>query len=146
MSWGWRIFLVICVFVVFILFMVFKAVRQEFHLVTDDYYEKEIRYQGEIDRIRNARTLQQQILIEYKPALDLVRLTYPENQKDAIKGKIYFFRPSDSGEDQEFIIDPDENGVQVIHVKSLKKGLWQLKINWTYGAMNYQEEKNLILQ
>jgi hypothetical protein len=146
MSWGWRIFFVFIVFVVFILFMVFKAVKQDFHLVTDDYYEKEIRYQGEIDRIRNARTLKQQILIEYQPAMNQVRLTYPEDQKDAIKGKIYFFRPSDSGEDQEFIIEPDEDGIQIIRVKSFKKGLWQLKISWAYGSMNYQEEKNLILQ
>jgi len=146
MNWGWKIFFVFLIFVGFILFMVLKAIRQDFHLVAENYYEKEIQYQGEIDRIRNARALKEQIVIEYTPATQSVQLTYPRNHVNAIKGKIYFFRPSSSREDQEFVIDPDEKGIQVISVRSLKKGLWQLKVNWTHGPSQYQEEKNLILQ
>jgi nitrogen fixation protein FixH len=146
MNWGWKLFLAFFVFVGFILFMVFSAIRQDFHLVVDNYYEKEIKYQGEIDMIRNARALEEQIVIEYKPASQSVHLSYPGAHLDAIKGKIYFFRPADSGDDREFIITPDKKGKQVISVKSLKKGLWQVKINWRYGATEYQEEKNLILQ
>lgn len=146
MNWGWKIFFVFLAFVGFVLFMVFKALRQDFQLVSDNYYEKEIKYQGEIDRIRNAQALSERLVIEYQPVKQSVVLTYPSDQKEAIEGNVYFFRPSDSGEDQEFIINPDERGVQVISVKSLKKGLWQVKINWTYGAIEYQEEKNLTLQ
>jgi hypothetical protein len=146
MNWGWKIFLVFLGFVGFILFMVFSALNQEFHLVADNYYEKEIRYQGEIEMIRNARTLEEQVNIEYKPDNQTVVITYPGDQKDAIRGMISFFRPSDSQDDQVFTIDPDEKGMQSISVKSLRKGLWQVKINWTYGPTEYQEEKNLTLQ
>lgn len=146
MNWGWKIFLVFLAFVGFVLFMVFSAVMQDFHLVADNYYEKEIKYQGEMDMIRNARSLNERLDINYLPSEQSVVLTYPAEQKDAIQGKVYFFRPSDSRDDKEFIIRPDEKGVQVISVKSLKKGLWQVKINWSYGSTDYQEEKNLTLQ
>ena len=146
MSWGWKIFMVFLAFVGFILFMVFRALNQDFHLVADNYYEKEIKYQGEIDMIRNARALDDQVRIDYRTADQVVVFTYPESQKDAIRGNIYFFRPSDSAEDRIFAIEPDESGTQSIRVKSLKKGLWQVKVNWTYGAKGYQEEKNITIQ
>lgn len=146
MNWGWKIFFVFLLFVGFILVMVFRALNQEFHLVADNYYEKEIRYQGEIDMIKNARSLDEQVIIEYKPDNQTVVVTYPGDQKDAIRGTIYFFRPSDSRDDKAFPITPDEKGIQSISVKSLRKGLWQVKINWTYGSIGYQEEKNLTLQ
>lgn len=146
MNWGWKIFFVFLIFVGFVLFMVSRAVMQDFHLVADNYYEKEIKYQGEMDMIRNARSLKEKLKIVYRPADQAVVLTYPAQQKDAIQGTVYFFRPSDSGDDQEFDIRVNEKGVQVISVKSLKKGLWQVKINWSYGATEYQEEKNLTLQ
>jgi len=146
MNWGWKIFLVFVVFIMFIMIMVFKAIRQDFHLVADNYYEKEIKYQREIDNIKNARALEHQIVIDYRSTEDAVIFIFPGDQKDALKGKIYFFRPSDSSLDQDFIINPNKEGMQVVSVKSLKKGLWQVKINWIYGAKEYQEEKNLILQ
>ena len=65
MNWGWKIFLMTAGFVLFILFMVFRAMQQDFHLVYEDYYDKEIKYQGEIDNIKNARNLKDGLKIEY---------------------------------------------------------------------------------
>ncbi len=146
MNWGWKIFLVFVIFIIFIMMMVFKAIRQDFHLVADNYYEKEIKYQGEIEKIKNARALEHPIVIEYQPIRQAVILTFPKDQTDALEGNIYFFRPSDSNLDQNFIINPDSKGMQLISVKSLKKGLWQVKVSWQYGSAEFQEEKNLILQ
>jgi hypothetical protein len=130
MSWGWKIFLVFMGFVGLVLFMVFSALNQEFHLVADNYYEKEINYQGEMDMIRNARALKEQVIIEYQSVNQTVVFTYPAEHKD----------------DRVFAIASDESGRQTISVKTFKKGLWQVKINWTYGATGFQEEKNLTLQ
>ena len=146
MSWGWKIFIVFTAFVGFILFMVFSAVNQEFYLVSDNYYEKEIQYQGEIDMIRNARALKDQVKIMYDPNVQNITFIFPEEHKTAVSGNIYFFRPSDSAADQVFTIDADDTGTQSISVKSLRKGLWQVKVNWTFGATGYQEKKNITLQ
>lgn len=146
MSWGWKIFLITAGFVLFILFMVFRAMQQDFHLVYDDYYDKEIKYQGEIDNIKNARNLKDGLKIEYLLGEGKVKFTYPPEHKNSIKGSLYFFRPSDSSLDMSFPIQSGPDGTQSISVNSLKKGLWQVKVNWAYGNLEFQEEKNLTIQ
>jgi len=146
MNWGWKIFLITAGFVLFILFMVFRAMQQDFHLVYEDYYDKEIKYQGEIDNIKNARNLKDGLKIEYLLREGKVKFTYPPEHKNSIKGAIYFFRPSDSSLDTSFPIQSESDGTQFISVNSLKKGLWQVKVNWTFGSQEFQEEKNLTIQ
>lgn len=146
MNWGWKIFFITAGFVLFVFFMVYKAMQQDFHLVYEDYYDKEIKYQGEIDRIKNAMELKDGLKIEYLLREDKIKITYPPDQKNSIKGAIYLFRPSDSSLDTSFPIESDPEGVQIISVSSLKDGLWQVKVNWAFGNKEYQQEKNLILQ
>ena len=133
-------------FVLLILFMVFRAMQQDFHLVSDDYYDREIKYQGEIDNIKNARNLKEGLKIEYLLREGKVKLTYPPDHKNSIEGSIYFFRPSDSSLDTFFPIRSEPDGTQLISVNSLKKGLWQVKVKWNYGSLEFQEEKNLTIQ
>jgi hypothetical protein len=146
MNWGWKIFFITAGFVLLVLFMVFRAMQQDFHLVYEDYYDKEIKYQGEIDNIKNARNLKDELKIEYLLREGKVKFTYPPDHKNSIKGSIYFFRPSDSTLDISFPIKSGPDGTQFISVGSLKKGLWQVKVNWTYGSQEFQEEKNLTIQ
>lgn len=146
MNWGWRIFTVIVIFLAFILFMVFKAMNQDFHLVADNYYEKEIRYQDEINMINKARALEQPLMIKYNLQEEVVLFVYPKQQVKGISGKLYFYRPSDSRMDKTFEIIPGEDGIQKIGIKSFSKGLWQIKVNWAYGADKFQEEKNIMIQ
>lgn len=146
MNWGWKIFFVTAGFVLFILFMVFKAMQQDFHLVYEDYYDREIKYQGEIDRMRNARALADQLKIEYLLAENKVKLTYPREHRKSIHGDIYFFRPSDSSLDVTMPIQADLDGIQIISVAGFKKGLWQVKVNWAFGNRSYQEEQNITIQ
>lgn len=146
MNWGWKIFFITAGFVLFVFFMVYKAMQQDFHLVYEDYYDKEIKYQGEIDRMKNAMELKDGLKIEYLLREDKIKITYPPDQKNSIKGAIYLFRPSDSSLDTSFPIESDPEGVQIISVSSLKDGLWQVKVNWAFGNKEYQQEKNLILQ
>ena len=146
MNWGWKIFIVIISFLALILFMVFKAVNEDFYLVADNYYEKEIKYQDEIDKIKNARGLSQQISIIYMLQEGSIHFKYPESQVQGISGQVQFFRPSDSRMDKVYDIKPEKDGIQRISVKSLEKGLWQIKVNWSYGSDEYQEEKNIMIQ
>ena len=146
MNWGWKIFLITAGFVLFILFMVFKAMQQDFHLVYEDYYDKEIKYQDEIDNTRKALELSDGLKIEYLLKENKILFTYPEEHKKSIKGSIYFFRPSNSNLDITFAIQPGPDGKQEISVGSFQKGLWQVKVNWVYGSVDYHQEENIYLQ
>jgi hypothetical protein len=146
MNWGWKIFFITAGFVLFVIFMVFKAMQQDFHLVYEDYYDKEIKYQGEIDRIKNAKELEEGLMIEYLLQEDKVKITYPPTQKKGIKGDILLFRPSDSSLDTSFPVNSGQDGTQFLSTVSLERGLWQVKVKWAYGNKEYQQEKNIILQ
>ena len=146
MNWGWKIFFIVVGFLLFILFMVFKAMQQDFHLVYEDYYDKEIKYQGEIEKTKKALDLRDGLKIEYLLSEDRIKFTYPGEHQKSIKGLIYFFRPSDSSLDTTFPIQAGKDGTQVISVGSFKKGLWQVKVNWVFGNEEYQQEKNIYLQ
>lgn len=146
MNWGWKTFFIVAGFLLFILFMVFKAMQQDFHLVYEDYYDKEIKYQGEIEKTKKAMDLRDGLNIEYLLSEDKIKFTYPGEHQKSIKGSIYFFRPSDSSLDITFPIQAGKDGTQVISVGSFKKGLWQVKVNWVFGSEEYQQEKNIYLQ
>ncbi len=146
MNWGIRIIILLGAFITLVLFMVSRAMKEEFHLVAENYYEREVKYQEEIDKINNARSLTQPIAINYRAGENMVYIAFPDNQKRHVEGIVYFFRPSDSSLDREFEADPDDTGLQKVDVKNFEKGLWQVKISWRYGRQEFQEEKNIIIQ
>lgn len=49
-SWGYKILVFYLSFVVGMLFLVFKANSESFDLVTENYYEAELKYQDVIDQ------------------------------------------------------------------------------------------------
>ena len=59
------------------------AVRQKMDLVRADYYEEEVRYQGQVDRLNRTAALRSEVAIEHFPALDVhhprIGRTLPQN-------------------------------------------------------------------
>ena len=49
MNWGYKILMVYVIFIAGILLLVFKSSSQNQDLVTEDYYEQELKYQQKID-------------------------------------------------------------------------------------------------
>ncbi len=146
MNWGWKIVVVYGAFVVMTLSMAFFFMRQKVDLVADDYYKQEIEYQGQMDKISNAKSLENPVDISYSMENRAITLIFPgEHIPKGIKGKIHFYRPSNADEDKEFEINLKDSGEQVIGVSSLSKGLWKLKISWTAGGEAYFDEKVVTL-
>ena len=146
MNWGWKIVVVYSGFVVMTLGMVFYFMGHEVDLVADDYYKQEIEYQDQIDKITNAKSLNEPIGFEYSAAERKVKLQFPaEHLTNNLEGSIHFYRPSDSSLDKLFKIDPTNEGVQTIAIGSLNKGLWKVKISWTVANEAYYDEKTITL-
>ncbi len=146
MSWGWKIVILYSLFVIMTLGMVFYFMGHKVDLVADDYYKQEIEYQGQIDKMSNTRSLNKPIGVEYLSSERILRLQFPDqDNQTAIKGKIHFYRPSDSDLDKTFEVKPDAAGLQVISTGSMNKGLWKIKINWTSAGMDFYDEKVITL-
>jgi len=65
MNWEKKIAIVYLSFVGFMGFLVWKCLQQDdIHLVSKDYYQKEIAYQKDIDRMNNTNQLSTQLKFE----------------------------------------------------------------------------------
>ena len=129
--------------VVLVGFVIFTRFNQV-DLVDENYYEKELKYQGMIDKIERTNKLAEPLKIE--SADSYVMLSYPKSfSSNDIKGTITFFRPSDKTKDFTIPVQPDESGFQVISSTNMSKGMWRVKVDWAVGDSTYYNEEVLVL-
>lgn len=141
MDWGKGILLTIIGFVVLIITLVVISVRMDgIELVTENYYEEEIKYQEQIDKENSALRLDREVM-SYDANSKSVLLDLPKGAT----GKLQLFRPSDSNLDQELTITAANEGPTLIPVENLKAGYWKFQLNWTEGGKDYYEEKKIDL-
>ena len=145
MNWGTGILIGIIIFIVIVFTMTVIFMSQDVHLVTDNYYEKTLKYQDEIDKQSRTMALDEEVAIKFDGKL--VNILFPADyMKKNVSGEIYFYRPSNPALDIKVPLQLSENGSQVIPVKRLEKGYWRLKINWMMGDNSYYNEKPIIIQ
>ncbi|MCB0515283.1 MAG: FixH family protein [Chitinophagales bacterium] len=130
-------------FIAMILFLVVASVREDFTLVTDDYYAQEIAYQQHIDRVQNTRTLETPFEYNFDKAKQILYFQFP-TLATAPQGDIYFYRPSDASLDFKVPIAAP-NFEQQISTKELQIGYWQVKVTWSQGETPYYYELKLTL-
>jgi hypothetical protein len=141
MDWGKGILLTIIAFVGFILTLVIISVRQDdIHLVTENYYEKEIKYQDQIDRETSAAGLNREVLVFDSQSKTMV-LDLPVGAK----GNLQLFRPSDARLDQELSLDILEEGKTTVPLVKLKSGYWKVQLTWTENGVDFYQEKKISL-
>jgi len=143
MSWGKGIILVFVVFVLGIGVLVYRSMTKNIDLVTTNYYEKELKYQEQIDKINNTNSLKESIKIEYNG--NVILITYPAVQKD-ISGEISFYKPSDAKSDFKVKVEPGSDLKQMIGKEAFSKGLWKVQINWAMDGKDYFSEDKVMIQ
>ncbi|MCG6959238.1 MAG: FixH family protein [Ignavibacteriaceae bacterium] len=143
-NWGTGIFISYSVFMLLTIITAVYFMNQDVSLVTDDYYQQELKYQDQIDKIERTNALSE------KPAIDFdglgVNISFPKLliEKNVV-GKIHFYRPSDPGLDFALPISLNSEGIQLISTKQLAAGYWRLKLNWMMNGKEYYNEKAIII-
>ncbi|MEL4454574.1 FixH family protein [Lutimonas vermicola] len=138
LNWPTGIFIAILSFMVFILSFVYKSIAMDEYqheLVSEDYYGDELRYQEEIDKLNNAKHLNQDI--ELRNTKNGVTISFPKDiDPSSISGSIYFQRLSNEKLDftEEIKLTDHE---QLISVDKLVSGKWIVKIDWMAGKNSY---------
>ena len=144
MNWGYRIALVYIAFVAFMLFMVVRATQESFDLVSNDYYQQEIRYQDRINQTQNTLSLAEKPKIAV--AQGGLNILFPQALAAKVKeGEIYLFRPSDASLDSRHKLQIDPSGSQTIDTKSLQSGVYELKLSWTMDNKAYYWQERIYL-
>jgi len=144
-SWGTGIVIGIIVFVVISLSMTVIFMTQDVSLVSDNYYEKSLEYQDEIDKQSRTKSLDEQIKINFDGEIITV-LFPPDYLEKNISGEIYFYRPSNSSIDFKLPLQVNDGGSQIIPAQRLEKGFWRLKLNWTMDGNMYFNERAITIE
>lgn len=144
MNWGKSIALFYTLFAATMVFVVIRSTQYDNSLVSDKYYQDDIAYQQQYNRIKNSQELKVPLKIQYNKEDEKLIINFPPPIQ-SIKGTIHLFCPSDSEEDIKLPIELDmDTNRQTISMNSLKKGLWKVKIQWDTPDMAYYDEKTLI--
>jgi hypothetical protein len=139
MDWGKKIAILYIGFVVLTLAFVIFAMNQRVDLVTDNYYEKELKYQEQIDKSKRTKDLKEKMDIQLLDKAVKIKFPAPPD-KNIQKDFILFYRPSDPSKDIKIQVAADSLGFQIIPVEKLSKGFWKIKLNWTSKGSEFYDE------
>ena len=122
------------------------AVRNDPELVRADYYEQEIAYQQQIDRLHRTAAVRSELSVAYDLAKAQVALRLPAaHLADKPAGTIHFYRPSNAKLDFHLPLTVDASGAQNIPTAKLQGGLWKVRVSWTSGGQEYFHDQSLVL-
>ena len=144
-NWGTGIILAFIGFISFIMYFVIKMNtndKYQHDLVTEEYYKDELKYQNDIDKLNNAKTLDTDIT--YSRSNEGLVIQFPKNLDiEKIKGKMFLYRPSNKQLDFETPISLSKTYL-LIPDKRLVDGLWNIKIDWQYNGKSYLFKANIV--
>jgi FixH len=141
MNWGKSIVLCFILFASFIGIMAYRMATAKVDLVQADYYQKEIDYQQQIDRIQNSKTLNNLNIMTYLPSVHTLRIAFPS---PVTKGEVNFYRTSDK--ELDFKVPLSKQTLFEYSTKKLQKGHWKIQSIWSDGAREYFVEKEINIQ
>ncbi len=133
MNWGKSIFWVFVAFATGILYLVYRATQTEFDLVEDDYYEKELAYQNQINQTN--RAIMQNLRLESSFDKDRVRIQI-EGAKEAVSGgRVWFYDAQNRKNDREIALTASDSAqweipVSVLAASALNHTSYELKGMW----------------
>ncbi|WP_185864652.1 FixH family protein [Blattabacterium cuenoti] len=145
-SWDVGIVLSLITFMIFIIYIAFFFPNVESQLVSDRYYEEEIKYQDTINEKKNVLNLDKKVEIIVNN--NGIKIIIPYDNKisndNIIHGYFTLFRSSSKDLDvtRHFKISKYSN-VLFIPKKMMKKGCYKIIIKWKYHTKKYLFEKNI---
>lgn len=144
MNWGKGIALFLILFICTLAFMVYKTTVKTSELVTENYYEEELKHEQVIQAEKNATTLNEKPKIQVNNSTVEIQLP-KELDLNKIQGDIYFYKPDDTKKDRKIKISLDQNYSQQIEINKLFSGLYQVKLNWKQDSLSYYFEQNIFI-
>jgi hypothetical protein len=141
MNWGYKITIVIILFIAGMAVMVSIAMKQKNEMIDDHYYVKELKHQGQIDAENNLNALAEKLTI-----IDVnnqLKVHLPLASIDSIsQGTIIFLRSSDQSKDRNFPLNPNKEGNQWIEKNNFVKGQYTVRISWQSNRKPFYFEQS----
>lgn len=142
-SWGWKVTALYVGFAGMIIALVVASMRQDFDLVSQNYYEEEIKYQDVIDAGRNQSQLSAPMMIH--ASRDEVIIEFPDElRSEGVAGTVRFYSPVNASWDRSYKLDV-RDGRMVVSRADLEKTRYVVKIRCAMGGDSYYQESEIQL-
>ncbi len=143
MNWGYKILIVYLVFVTGMLTLVYMSSMENKDLVSENYYEEEIKYQHVIDESANTASLSSEPVINRNK--NIVNITFPaEFTNEKTDGDWVLYYAADKSKDVQGKLNV-VNGKYSIELPDNATGTYQLKLKWQAAKKKYYYEKVITL-
>lgn len=144
MNWGYKIALVIAIFLAGMFFMVYTSYQQSVPMIDKDYYEKEIAYQEIINASKKYNALSDDSLIILSG--DSMFWNFHENTTgNGAKGKIEFIKTDNESHDKTLSFTCNDNRAYVLPKSIVSSGTYKVRTRWMYNQNEYYREQNITL-
>jgi len=130
---------------IFLAAFVVWAMRQREDLVSADYYEREVRYQEQLDLLNRSHALAAQVVVTFDPAQQIVVIALPADKHLGATGQVHLYRPSDARLDRALPLALEADGTQKLDARELADGLWKVRVKWTAAGQEYFLEQPVIV-
>ncbi len=145
--WPLGIILACALFVTGLAVMVFIACTHSSELVSDNYYEQEVKYQTRLDQLNRTAQLNEQVKVAFDHGAKRISISLPTGPAAAnASGRIQLYRPSAAGLDREVKLELDASGSQSVDATALEPGLWKIRIHWTAGQQEFFADKSVVVK
>lgn len=143
-NWGTGIVIAFIVMIGGMITLVSIALRQDYDLVENDYYEKSVDYQKHIDQVKNTEALAEKV--KFDQANDSLKLTFPQlSEVQNYSGEIHFYSPVEANRDETMKLKLDAKYRQAVSLKGLKNGRYTVKIDWIANKTAYYQEQEITI-
>ena len=137
-NWGTGIVIAFALFISFILYFVFAVQsnsKYDNELVVEEYYKHDAKFGDEMARIQDAQNLVHKPV--FKNTSEGITIVFPEVFiPKNIKGKVFFYRPSNKKFDFEVPISLSSSSLSVPKER-LMGGRWNINMEWQYQGKQY---------
>lgn len=145
MNWGWKLAIGSGLFMAMIIYFVARSFQNETQLVSKDYYEEELHFQDKMQATKNAKDLNDDIVISQGNGE--IQISYPEKIEfgDEAMGTLHFYNVANGHSDKKMPCDFTVHN-QVIPKAQLRPGRYMVRANIEANGKAYYFEKRLTVQ
>lgn len=145
-NWGHGITIVIVLFITGILSMVYITMQQNnsTQLIEENYYDKELVFQQQIDGSHNLNALYPDSLALID-STDFIYIKLPAQAAKVDSGFVEFIRPSDKTKDRRLDLTVNNNGELTLPKSNFINGLYKFRIRWNSNGTTYVKAKDFVI-
>jgi hypothetical protein len=142
-NWGHGIFIGIACCVTALLILVFNSTKETIDLVVEDYYPKELKFENDIEKIKNTKSLEKNISFSVR---DSIYVQFPDidSNKLAFEGEIWFYRPSDKSLDIKSEIMLNDSLYMSFPLTKFSAGKYEIIVDWSCNDTEFLTKEILV--